>query len=111
MGQSVDSKAKLAKGRAMSSIIQAIEEYKDSDAFEINAAMAATGMFVFEFNNYKKKVIKAYSTLNSCLIMVSGTTEEEEDEEETVEEGEIAKEWTTKGGDANKEVIELPAIS
>lgn len=81
------------KNKALAS--RAVEEYKDSDAFEANTIVVVGGVHIARFNDCKVKVVDAYLTLNLCLITTSGisTNEEEEDEEEGAEEA-------TKGGEA-----------
>lgn len=82
-----------------------VKKYKDSNTFEIDATKAAAGIYVIGFDDCKKKVSKAYSSLNLCLIIMSGILEGDEEEEE----GEIAKELAIKGGDVGEEVTEVLA--
>lgn len=88
-------------------IVWAIEEYKNFDTFEVNAATASVVAYDLKFDDYKKKVIKAYPCLDLHYITMLGKVEEEE--EESAEEGEIAREKVAREGDVDEDVIEVPA--
>lgn len=58
----------------------AVKEYKDSDAFEIDIAVAAVGDNNLEFSDYKKKITDTYLSLDLCRITSMGKPEYEGEE-------------------------------
>lgn len=61
-----------------------MEEYKDSDTFEIDAIVGATGDYNLGFGDCKKEGTNIFSSLD--LHRITPTGEPEEDEEEDKED-------------------------
>lgn len=75
----------MAEARANaieSRVVKVMEEYKDFDTFKIDAATAATIAYILKFDDYKKKIIDAFSSLDLHRITPMGELEENEEEDE-----------------------------
>lgn len=81
---------KVAEEKAKAAASWAVEEYKDSDAFEADDIVNMVGVYITRFNNYRAKITKAYPTLNLHFITASSILEDEKEEDEEGEE-EVAK--------------------
>lgn len=77
--RAVEEKVKSA---AMSATAQAIEKYKNSDAFEEDAAEAKMGAEAIGFDDCKAKVARNHPELDLSNIVANVATPEEEGGEE-----------------------------
>lgn len=103
--------AKAIKEKATSIATWVVEEYKDSDAFMVDAIVAAVGIDIIVFDDCKAKVTEAYLDVNLHHITLADSEEEEEEEEDkSFKEGEVAKEPTAKEGGIDRGVVEAPTL-
>lgn len=77
----IEDRAKFIKEKATSIVVRAVEEYKDSDAFMVDATMIMAGIYVINFDDWKVKVAEVYPDINLHHITPTGRTELTKEEE------------------------------
>lgn len=89
-----------------------MDEYEDSDAFEINAVAATVRAYNLRFNAYKKAA-DAFSNLNLYRVTPTGEPKENEEEPEEEDEEDDGEEpmQVTHGDDTSEEVVEVPMLN
>lgn len=85
-----------------SRVAQAMEEYKDSDAFKANVTVVTAEAYNLGFNDYKKDVIDAFPSLDLRRITLMGELKEDKEEDVGEEPTQVIG-----GDDASEEVVEF----
>lgn len=80
-----------------------MEEYKNFDAFKIDAVAAAAEAYNLEFIDCKKKAANTFSSLDLHRITSMGKPEEDEEDDDGEEHVQV-----TDRDNAGEEVVEIP---